>query len=235
MVIRWTPLTSGAAWENGVDFPSLDIPGGATQAVLPMLTGTYLIKAQDSSGNWSSPAMWRLTTGNLLILLNSTTLTEHPSFSGAKNSTVVIDNTLYLDSISLVDSITDLIDTWPMVDYLGGSSPSGAYDASTVLDFGSVATRRFSTHIQALAIDTGAFIDSEGLVDDWPSVDGGIINDATVGHLASISDDGVTYGPWFPMMAADMTCRYAKFRLQFAAATPTHNIGVSEYSIKAEW
>jgi len=78
-------------------------------------------------------------------------------------------------------------------------------------------------------------IDSRGFVDDWDSVDGGVINDATVQLLAAISTDAVSYGAWFPLPAGDVTCRAIKFRLALASAQPTHNIGISQLSVTANW
>jgi hypothetical protein len=233
-VLRWTPLTVGAQWENGI--PVGEFNGDATTGQLPMLTGTYLAKFKDSTGNWSTgTASWVLTAGSLTSLPNSQTLTEHTSWAGTKSGVVVVAGSLQLDGAVLIDSLSSLMDTWGMLDSLGGVSSAGTYDFSTVMDFGAVGTRRFTANIQALAFDTGDYIDSRGPVDDWDSVDGLAINDATVTLLAALSQDGVAYSAWFPFMAGDFTCRAAKFRLQFTTAQPTHNVGVSQLSVTANW
>ncbi|MDO8932067.1 MAG: hypothetical protein Q7U97_06720 [Rhodocyclaceae bacterium] len=235
-VVRWTPLTSGAVWENGVDIPNGNFPGAATQGTLPLLTGTYLLKFQDSTENWStSCAAWVLTAGNLVALLNSQTLTEHPAFSGAKSSTVLVAGSLQLDSASAVDSIVANIDTWSNIDSIGGVAAVGTYDASAAMDFGAVATRRFTVNVLAQAFDTGDMIDARGDVDDWDSVDGTVINDATATVLAAISNDAISYGAWFPFMGGDLTSRAARFRLQESSAAPTHNVGVNQFSVTAQW
>ena len=234
IVVRWTPLTAGAVWENGIDVGEFN--GDAVGGLLPMLTGTYLAKAKDSSGNWSATAAsFTLTAGNLTALLNSLIVTEHPTFLGTKNSVAVDAGSLKLDGATLIDSMAALIDSWGAIDTLGGVASVGTYDFVGLMDFGSVVTRRITPNIQALAFDAGDLIDSRGFVDDWDSVDGGVINDATVQLLAAISTDAVSYGAWFPFPAGDVTCRSIKFRLALASAQPTHNIGISQLSVTANW
>jgi len=234
IVLRWTPLTAGALWENGIDVGEFN--GDAVGGLLPMLTGTYLAKAKDSTGNWSvAAASFALTAGNLTALPNSLTVTEHPTFLGAKSSVAVDAGSLKLDGATLIDSMAALIDSWGTIDTLGGVTGVGTYDFASPMDFGSVVTRRITPVIQALAFDAGDLIDSRGFVDDWDSVDGGVINDATVQLLAAISTDAVSYGAWFPLPAGDVTCRAIKFRLALASAQPTHNIGISQLSVTANW
>jgi hypothetical protein len=235
IVVRWSPLMAAAQWENGI--PVAEFSGASVTGSMPMLTGTYMIKAKDSTGNWSSNiASWVLTAGQITALPNSQTLIESPAYLGVKTSVVNDSGALKLDAMSMVDAIPGLVDSWPgWIDSQGGVAASGTYDVSQVMDFGSVATRRFTSVVAAQAFDTGEYIDSRGMVDTWGMVDGGVINDATVQLLASLSQDGVIYGAWFPLMAADLTCQSAKFRLSFTAAAPTHNVTVSQLSITANW
>lgn len=232
--VRWTPLTVGAAWENGIDVR--DFNGDATSGPLPMLTGTYFAKARDSTGHWSAAAAsFVLTAGNLTALPDSLTLTEHTAFAGTKTGVVAVDSVLKLEGGSLIDSLTDLIDDWGYIDNIGGVVPAGTYDFSTAMDFGSVVTRRITPTIQALAYDTGDRVDSRGPVDDWDSVDGDVINDVTAQLQAATSADGVSYGSWFPLLSGDVTCRAVKFRLALASAAPTHNIQISHLYVTANW
>lgn len=234
IVVRWTPLTSGAIWENGVDVGEFN--GDSVGGLLPMLTGTYLAKAKDSTGNWSAAAAaYVLTAGSLTSLPSSLTLTEHPGFAGAKSSVAVDAGSLKLDGTTLIDSMATSIDSWSYIDSLGGIAASGTYDFAGPMDFGSVVTRRITPTIQALAFDTGDLIDARGMVDDWDSVDGTAVNDATATLLAATSADAVSYGPWFPLPAGDVTCRAIKYRLALASAQPTQNIGISQLSVTANW
>lgn len=234
IVVRWTPLTSGAAWENGIDVGEFN--GDAASGLLPMLTGTYMAKAKDSTANWSTTAAsFVLTAGNMVSLPNSMTVTEHTAFTGAKSGVVLDAGSLKLDGTTLIDSMAALVDSWGFIDGLGGIASVGTYDFASVMDFGSVVTRRITPTIQALAYDEGDLIDSRGMVDDWSAVDGGVVNDATAQLLAAISTDAVSYGAWFPLPAGDVTCRAIKYRLALASAAPTHNIGISQLAVTANW
>ena len=82
--VRHSPLTSGATWENASDFP-IFIAGGATEATLPLVAGTYLFKAEDAGGRLSVNAAALVMTAPELIGMNVVvTRTENPSWSGAK-------------------------------------------------------------------------------------------------------------------------------------------------------
>lgn len=234
IVVRWTPLTAGAVWENGIDVG--DFNGDAVGGLLPMLTGTYLAKAKDSIANWSvDAATFVLTAGSLTALPNSLTVTEHTAFAGTRSGVAVVDGALKLDGSTLIDSMATLVDSWGYIDSLGGIAGAGTYDFASGMDFGSVVARRITPTIQALAFDTADLIDARGMVDDWDSVDGTTVNDATAVLLAAISNDAVNYGSWFPMPAGDVTCRAIKYRLSLASAQPTHNIAISQLSVTANW
>jgi hypothetical protein len=234
IAVRWTPLLTGAVWENGVAVA--DLPGDAVSAVMPLLTGTYLAKARDSSGNWSvNPAMWSMTAAAAAGFPNSSTLTESPAFSGTKASVIAVEGGIQLDAAGLVDAQVMSIDAWVSLDSTGGVAASGTYDFALPMDFGTVALRRFTANVFAQAFDTGDYVDSMSAIDSWDALDGTAINDAGTSLLASISQDGTSYSAWFPFMAADLTCRSAKFRLAMSSNSPNHNIVVSQLAITANW
>lgn len=232
--IRWTSLLSGVTWENGIDVR--DFNGDSTTGPLPMFSGTYMAKFQDSTGHWSkNAAFFTHAMGSLVSLPNSMVITEHPTFAGTKTNTIAISGTLQLSGASLIDTAVGYVDTWGYIDTLGGVVAAGSYAFSSVMDFGSVQTRRITPRIVANATDTGDLVDMRGPVDDWDSVDGTAINDATATLYAATSQDGVSYGSWFPFLSGDITCWKIKFRLDLASAQPTHNIGVTELQLTANW
>ena len=234
IAIRWTPLLTGAVWENGVAVA--DLPGDAVSAVMPLLTGTYLAKARDSSGNWSvNPAIWSVTAAAAAGFPNSSTQTESPAFAGSMASVIAVEGGIQLDAAGLMDSQITNIDTWPGLDSTGGVVGAGTYDFATPMDFGTVGLRRFTATVLAHAFDTGDYIDSMAAIDSWDALDGTAINDAGTSLQASISQDGTSYSAWFPFMAADLTCRSAKFRLAMSSNSPNHNIVVSQLAITANW
>jgi hypothetical protein len=228
IVVRHSPAVSGAVWSDGVIVDTFD--GNATTGTLALMTGTYMVKALDSSGNWSdTEASFIATEGMVTGFVTVGSSIQHPTFAGTKTGTVVLGSTLQLDAAMLWDALPGNIDTWGPVDALGGSLASGTYDFNAALDLSTVATRRFEADIDAAAFDTGDFIDARtNNIDDWSDFDGASVNDCDATLFISTTDDNPagspTWGAWVPFFVSDFTCRAARFQLLLEAGAPTHNI-----------
>ena len=236
IVIRHTPLTTGAVWENGIVLQ--DFNGDAVNAQLDLLTGTYMAKAVDSTGNYSATmASAVLTESQVTGFTTVATLTEAPSFAGTKTTTYVDGSTLRIAGAALWDSL-GAIDGVGFIDNLGGVAPSGSYQAASAMNFGSVQTRRISAVIQGLALDVGDLLDDRGDVDDWGLVDGGEINDVDVTAYYSLTQTDPTgspvWGPWVPFMTADVTAWGVRFLTVMQSASPTHNYALSGLTFVAK-
>jgi len=236
IMLYHTPLTSGAVWENGVYLA--DFNGDAVSATLPLLTGTYMAKAIDSSGNFSAASVNYVATESQVTGFTTTnTSTQAPGFSGSKTGLAVAGVTLTLDGATPIDSMIDLIDAWGYIDTLGGVASAGSYSFDSTMNFGSVVSRRLSATVQALSSDVGDLLDTRGYVDDWDSVDGGVINDtaATVFYRTTQTDPAGSpvWSAWAPFLTADVTCWGAQYRLDLASASPTHNIAISTLTVAA--
>jgi hypothetical protein len=238
--IRHSPLTTGAAWENGIIVE--EFPGGLISGLVPLITGTYMAKARDSSGNWSAAEVSFVATEGMVTGFTTVgTTTQHTAFAGAKTN-VALDATLggiKLDGATLIDSMVTTIDNWPFIDALGGVSATGSYAFDNYLDLSTVATRRFESDITALSFDTGDTIDDRlENIDDWDSIDGAVINDCDVTLYARTTDDNPagapTWGAWTPFFVADFTCRAAQFKLDFITGNAQHNIVVTELAVMAK-
>lgn len=217
IVVRHSPLTSGAAWENGIILE--EFAGDATSGSVPLMTGTYMAKSRDSSGNYSTSAVsFVATEGMVTGWTTVATSTQQPTFSGTKTNTVVVSSALQLDSSG------------------GAILPTGSYAFSAAVDLTTVATRRFEADIAATSFDAIDLIDSKaGLIDDWTPIDGATIDDCDATLYAAITDDNPsgspTWSAWMPFFVADFTCRGAKFKLDLSAGNTTHNIAVSTLAI----
>lgn len=237
IVLRHAAATSGAAWEDGIVFDT--VPGSATGAILPLITGTYLAKARDASGNWSSAAASFVATEAVLTGWTTVgTLTEHPAFSGAKTNTAAVDNILKLAGTETIGDQTDPIDSWGYVDNLGGMALAGSYDFAAALDLTTVAVRRLVLDIVALSYDADDLIDLRGEIDGWAGVDGSEINDcdATL-YVRTTPDDPAgspVWSDWTPFVAGDFNFRAAQFRLDLSTDNPSHNIDISTLRVKAQ-
>ena len=129
VVIRHTPLTSGANWEDGLIIGTFE--GGSTQALLPLMEGTYMAKARDSTGNWSTSMVSFVSTEGLLTGFTTVaTLSEHTSFTGTKTNLTATASVL-----RLTDPSSDL---------------TGEYEFSAVDDRTTKAVRRYEADINVL-------------------------------------------------------------------------------------
>jgi hypothetical protein len=240
IVIRHSPLTSGAAWQNGIIVGEEN--GAAVQRTVPLITGTYMAKFVDSSGNLSLNETTFVATEGLVTGFSTVgTSTQATAFTGSKTN-VALDTALggiKLDSTTLIDSMVTSIDDWNFLDSIGGISATGSYAFDTYLDLTTVLTRRFEADITALSYDTGDLIDSRlDNIDDWDSLDSDTINDCNVTLYARTTDTdpagSPTWTSWMPFMVADFTCRAAQFKLDFVSGNSTHNIAVTQLTVHAK-
>lgn len=234
IVVRHSPLTTGAAWENGIIIETF--PGNAINGSLSLMTGTYMAKALDSSGNYSAAAISVVATeGTVTGWTTVATTTQESTFTGTKSNTAVLDGALRLDSASTVSGMTELVSAWPKISALGGLVASGSYEFDAAVDMTTVATRRYEADIAATSFDTGDLISFRDLVTTWSSVTGATVDDcdATL-YIATTDDDPAgspTWSDWVPFFVADFTARAAKFKLDLASGSATHNIAVSTLAI----
>ena len=129
--IRHTPVTTGAVWAGGSSLGQA-MAGTSTNATLPLLAGTYMIKAVDSAGNFATNAANAITTVPNIIDFNVVqTVTESPAFSGNKVNTVKDGSILVLTNVNNV------------------VATSGRYDFNTIADLGAVYTSRVTANFVA--------------------------------------------------------------------------------------
>jgi predicted phage tail protein len=228
IVIRHNPNTSAVTWNN--TFIVEEFPGAQVEGEIALMTGTYMAKFRDSSGNYSANAVsFVATEGMVSGFTTVATTTQHSAFTGAKTNVALVGSSIQLDGTTLIDSMATSVDSWPFVDSLGGVSATGSYAFDTYLDLTTSATRRFEADIRVAQFDTGDLIDSRtDLIDDWDDIDGAVVDDCDVVLYAALTDDNPagspTWGPWQPFLVSDFTCRAAKFKLDFISGQATHNI-----------
>ena len=234
--IRHTPLTSGAVWSDGVVLD--DFNGDATNALVPLLEGTYMAKAIDSTGNYSAGiASFVATQGLVTGFTTVASSIQHPGFSGIKTSVTLVSGGIQLDGATLIDSAGP-IDSLGEIDELGGIVPAGSYAFNAVMDLGSVATRRILSTIRASSFVAVGLIDSRlDLCDDWGPIDGNTVNDCDATLLASTTNDdpagAPTWGPYTPFFVGDFSCRALRFRLDLASGSTQNNISISQLRVDA--
>jgi len=238
IVIRHSPMVSGAAWTDG--YVVEVFPGDAISGIVPLITGTYMAKALDSTGHYSvNMTAFVATEGMVTGFTTVGTSTQAPSFGGALTNMARIGSGIQLDGSVAIDSITDLIDTWGNVDSFGGLVASGLYVFDTYMDLSTVATRRVEADVTTVSFDTGNLIDARmDNIDDWGLVDGDTINDCDVTLYAATTNTDPSASPvwtaWTPFFVGDFTCRAIKFQLTAASGNINHNINCSQLTVHAK-
>lgn len=171
-VIKHSPELSGVTWENALTLDD-EVPGDATRWILPLIAGTYLIKARDASGNYSDGYATFVQLQSSVHAFNPIdSIIQDPAFDGAKTNTVLSGGFLVLDGALSFDDVpdTDDLEAW---DYLGGVAAEGYYDYDDILDNGALTKCRLTNVCLASIINVYDDFDTrEADVDSWPSWDG---------------------------------------------------------------
>ena len=231
--IRHSPATSGATWPNAIDLFETGVAGAATEATVPLLTGSYLIKAIDSVGNESAGAATIVTTRPDVVNRNVVlTITESPAFSGTKTNVAAPSGELQLDAVTPIDSwgAVDSILSW---DFEGGVQTSGTYLFATAPDLGKAYISRVSAAVAVVVFSALDYVDSRsGDIDDWPDFDGlpsGAVATATI-ECRTTTDDPAgspTWSAWLPFLSAEFYARAYQFRARLETNDASVNIKVT--------
>jgi hypothetical protein len=217
--IRYSTQTSGASWANSVSLVE-KVARPATSVTVPARVGSYLIKAIDKNGNYSSNETIIATNvssiGNFNAIVSQT---ESPTFLGTKNQTVVSDGTLRLDSSELFDSATGNFDSATSFFDSGVTSydlySEGNYVFANPIDIGGVYTSRVTASITQTSDNLDDLFDARtGNFDDAGSNFDGDTPANCNAHLEiSLSNDNITYTDFRNFVVGDYTARYYKFRV----------------------
>ncbi len=210
--VKHNSLTSGATWDNSSFDPIgiEKIARPATSAALPALSGTYLIKAYDKTGNESvTDTSFVITASQLPALGVSSTLTENPSFSGTKNNT----------AINYV-SDPDELRLFGM-----NAGQSGTYEFSNYIDLTTSRTATVSSEVvfTRVQINSGLWDNipqnwdtwPENF-DDWTDTDVGFDDNFVLVEVSATNDDpnsgSPTWGSYTAANGSQVVGRGFRFR-----------------------
>jgi hypothetical protein len=237
--VRYSTLTSGAEWQNSVGLVD-KIARPATSVTVPAREGSYLIKAVDKLGNFSSNEA--IISNTIVSDFNAVaTQTESPTFSGVKTNVYVDDNnSLRLDSSELFDSATGLFDSGTGLFESGLTASdlfaTGTYEFSNVIDLGATYKSRVTASIvQSSDNIDNLFDDVAGLFDSQPSNFDGDTPANCNAHLEiATSLDNVTYTAFRTFVVGDYNARYLKFRLNLASSDLSSTPVISFLSVSVD-
>jgi len=238
VVIKYTTKTSNVQWEDGVIVAT--VPGGNTQANVPLMTGTYTAKAIDEGGRYSTDFASALSSFAELSATNAmATLVEDPVFSGEKDNLFVSGGLLTLSTSKLWDDIA-LIDEVEEVDYLGFGSLSGTYYFRDVIDLTGVYTVRVYGTVTGYATIEADTINSRNYpLNEWARFNGEIINNSVIKLMISTTNDdpenpSAVWGEYVEFIVADYTARGFRFKVEMAVTQGEHILFVENLSVSVD-
>ncbi|MBX5063449.1 host specificity factor TipJ family phage tail protein [Rhizobium lentis] len=213
--IRFSPAVTGATWQTATQLRT-NVVG--SQAQVPAMVGTYLIKAVNYAGLMSVNAALVVSTVNPLTAFNAAeALQEDPSFAGTKTNVLAAGGALRLDTEA---DIFELVDWFSVDDFflsIGGFVSEGIYDFADIVDLGAVYTSRVSANVNAFgelaSLDLFTRTDWYGVPEYF-----GIASDSLWNvrvEVSSTDDDPSgtpTWRDWAELKTGDVSARAYRFR-----------------------
>ena len=234
-------------FENAVDLIEA-APGNSTEAIVPAITGEYILKFQDDGGRFSAGEASVVVnipevSDELLIQTRREDL-DNPKFQGAKVNTAfdATTNSLNLTGAGQFDdigvSIAGTFDDVDSLDDIGGISPSGTYDFASTLDLGAVFSLDLIRHFK-----TEGFFPSD-LFDARPqgfpttgTFDGTEANDVDAQLFVRTTQDdpsgSPTYTAFQNFTSGTFKARGFQFRTVLTSNDPAQDIRVFELGYTA--
>ena len=237
--LRFSEKTDGTAdWQNSVALVE-KISRPATSISVPARKGTYMIKAVDKLGNFSSNATAIISNVTSALNFNAvTTQSEHPSFSGTLTNTVITDNAIELDSSELFDSASGNFDDETTRFFDSGVAnadfqSTGNYEFANVIDIGAKHTARITASLTQTSDNPDDLFDNRsGNFDDASSnFDGDTPANCNAHIEIATSDDNSTYTDFRTFVIGEYTARYFKFRVVLISRDNASTPVVSEVTV----
>ena len=244
--VRHSDLTSGATWANArilIDYVS----GNQNAVTLPLLVGTYMIKAVDSTGHKSDSAtsVVNSISPSLFdkhLFATQTESNSATSWAGTKTNLIVDDasNNLKFESSIYIDAVTDDIDDWALFDSLGNLFTTGTYEFTNYIDFGQVASLGLSSTLTFTTTDISGLFDTRTeYVDSWQSFDSlDNFDDVKIKlYYASTTDNPAsspTWGSWQELTTGTVYGRAFKMKMIATTGDSSHQISISQIQAKLE-
>ncbi len=240
--IRHTPVVVGATWNAGVDIGK-KLSGNVTDVVLPLIPGTYLAKAVDSSGFFSTNAVSSITTVKNINIFNLVTSIDEASagFVGAKSDMIVSGSNLRLDGTPFFifqedgykllteegDELEREIANTSLVESYG------MYNFSNFVDLGQIFTSRVYAEFETSSFEVSDLIDTRVTnIDTWNNFDGEPSDKVTAELQMRYTDDNPSlspaWSPWQKLLIGDFKARAYDFRVIVESLDSVYNIDISK-------
>ncbi|MCW7552123.1 hypothetical protein NX722_05580 [Endozoicomonas gorgoniicola] len=203
--VRHTYLIGPAAvWESSVPLTER-LPGNTTFFSVPLLSGTYFVKAVNGNGYWSKIAASVVSTMGNLLGYNRVVEREEPNdWPGEKNKAVI-------DSGGSISFAEDDSNTDPPF-----------YIMDQPLDLGALLTVRLYLECDGSVYEVDTIDERTQPMDDWPMFDGVEPGGTSLQyHVSSTEDDpngsDVEWSDWTQFLVGEFRAR--AFRLRISLMT----------------
>ena len=242
--IRHSPLTDGTAtWGRSNDIVPA-VAGSSTRKIVPLLEGTYFIRAVDSIGNES--------TGTASVVVDlpapqDAFVTQEyreednsPPFNGTTYSMSYNseEGGLILASSTLIDDMaTDGDwDALSLIDYIGGAVSEGSYEFNETLDLGAIYDIDLRNILKTRAYEPGNLWDDRlDLIDLWDDIDGDDLGQANCSLFVRATNSNPsgspTWGGWQPFVNSTARGRGFQFKLVATSSNKGENVVVEELGV----
>lgn len=210
--LRFSSASTGATWETSQVLESRIYENRVTTIAQ---SGTYLIKAVDTSGNYSVGTANISTFGIEGVLNAVEVLQESPSFNGVKDNTIVIGNNLVLNDVNnngyyYFERTIDLTEVFSS--YLSANLVAGADFKNNVFEIDDM----FQTQDVFGAGENDVFaMDNMFDVTDVFGInsDGWEVTIELRTTDEDPSDSGANWSNWEPFLAGNKVFRAVQFRV----------------------
>ena len=233
-------MTDGTGrWASSTDIGAA-VAGHNSDTALPLLSGTYMARAVDSTGNESlSETSFVITTVPDITQMNAVSvINAHPTFEGTLVGMDIVDGVVKFESVSNFDDRSNLLDTWTFFDsYTSGVDTSGTYEFDG-LDLGAVYTSRLTHSITFNTYEIGDYLDSRSgnvdSYDDWDNPPAGLNLDLYVAQTNDQVSGSPTWSDWAKFKVGDFTARGFKFKLTAVSTDADHQFNLTALSITVD-
>ena len=246
--IRHTPITDNtASWGKGNDITPA-VAGSSTRKIVPLLEGTYFIRAVDSLGNESADVASVVVDlpapQDLLLVQEYREEDNSPPFNGTGT------NLYYNETeVGLVLSADELIDdmatdnNWDglgLIDYIGGAVSEGSYQFYETLDLGAVYDLGMQRILKTRAYEPGNTWDERlELIDLWDDIDGDDLGAANCELYVRATDDNPsgtpTWRAWQPFVNNTNRGRGFQFKVIATSNNPAQNVVIEELGVQTHF
>ena len=224
--IRHSNLTDGTAtWSNSTDVIA-SVAGSATEAIVPLLEGAYLVKFEDDGGRKSETEASIVVDQPVAQTFYGVATQREDQlstpFSGTKT------NTTY-------DSSYDAL----ILTSAGITAGTGEYAFASTLDLEDV----YSLDLERVLVARGFYPsdtidDRTANIDTWDDFDGGVVDFVNAEVYVRKTDDDPsgtpTYSAWQPLVNGLLKARAFQFKAVLTSVDPAQNIQVDQLGYKAQ-